>query len=219
MSTIMKHVGKLGEEPCVVVFRTLPNDEEHCLIVETRSLADRVHDELMDAVQSVEAQSAKEISEVLNRRSFSNGSVMLQHLHFNKLMKKVSVDLVSLTPTPSHSVPLKEVNQEIKKLDGGYTPPKNDGSHLQKGSVMETDPTLNQQRVEQSENTTDNGDDPESVARGIMMQAELMEQDARQLLADAQAKREQAIAMDSSLAQDQVEEDSAPTAQNEDEKS
>ena len=63
------------------------------------------------------------VSEVLDRRQFSDGSNMLQQLHFDKRIEKVSVDLVSLTPTPSDSIALAEVNAEIRKIGNNSNPP------------------------------------------------------------------------------------------------
>ncbi len=101
MAEILKHVGKYGEKPCVVVFREIPNEPENCLIVESASLEERDHDDLMATVTSVEAQSSGDISQVLARRQLSNGEQMLNYLHFHKKLQKVPVSLVSLTPTPS----------------------------------------------------------------------------------------------------------------------
>jgi len=117
MANLMKHVGKIGEKPCVVVFREVPNEPENCLIVESNSLTDQKHDDLMNVVQSAEAQESNNIADVLSRRQFTDGSNMLNDLHFSKKLQKVSVDLVFLTPTPSDKVSLKEVNAEINKLD------------------------------------------------------------------------------------------------------
>ena len=114
---IMKHVGKYGEKPCVVVFREIPNEPENCLVIMSDSLDEVKHDNLMNVVQSAEGQEAKEFSEVLNRRQFSSGENMLQQLHAEGKLAKVPVSMVSLTPTPNDSIALAEVNAEIKKLD------------------------------------------------------------------------------------------------------
>ena len=50
MAEVMKHVGKFGNKPCVVVFRQVPNEPNNCLIVESGSLPDGKHDELMNVV-------------------------------------------------------------------------------------------------------------------------------------------------------------------------
>ena len=127
---IMKHVGKYGEKPCVVVFREIPNEPENCLVIMSDSLDEVKHDNLMNVVQSAEGQEAKEFSEVLNRRQFSSGENMLQQLHAEGKLAKVPVSMVSLTPTPNDSIALAEVNAEIKKLENDPVPPVTDPAHL-----------------------------------------------------------------------------------------
>ena len=123
--TTLKHVGKYGEKPCVVVFREVPNEPDNCLIVETTTLEDQKHDELMNVVQSLEAQESNEISEVLSRRQFPDGSNILNDLHFTKKLVKVASNLVYLTPTPTDKIALSDVNSEIRKIDEGTNPPLN----------------------------------------------------------------------------------------------
>ena len=88
MADIMKHVGSYGDKPCVVLFREVPNEPENALIVETGPLEDQKHDDLMNVVQSGEAQEAKELSEVLTRRQFTDGSNMLNDLHLLRRSQK-----------------------------------------------------------------------------------------------------------------------------------
>jgi len=186
MAQILKHVGKIGEKPCVVVFREVPNEPENCLIVESNSLSDQKHDDLMNIVQSAEAQESNNIADVLSRRQFSDGTNMLNDLHFSKKLQKVSVDMVFLTPTPSQKVSLKEVNVEINKLEGGYTPPK-----------TEVDPvSVDTQPLTES---TEAAVPEASVAENLLVQAELLEQDAKALLQDADAKKSEAYKLDPSL--------------------
>jgi len=129
MPQLTKHVGKYGEKPCLVVFRELPGEADYCLIVQTDTLDSRQHDDLMNVVVSAEAQESNDISQVLHRRQFTDGSNMLTGLHYSKKLQKVPVSHVSLTPLPNQSLPLADVNREIKKLEGGYTPPKPEESN------------------------------------------------------------------------------------------
>jgi hypothetical protein len=180
---VLKHVGKYGEKPCVVVFREVPNEPENCLIVETTSLEDQKHDELMNVVQSLEAQESNEISEVLSRRQFPDGSNILNDLHFSKKLIKVSSSLVFLTPTPTDKIALADVNKEIKKLDEGTNPPLN----------TEVNPdTLMEQQIDETSVS--------SKAEGLLAQAELIEGDAQAMMEDAKAKRQAAYDLDPSLA-------------------
>lgn len=199
MSTVMKHVGKHGEKPCVIIMREIPDEPENCLVVHTGALDERQHGDLMDVIQSPEAQEAHDVSQVLSRRQFTDGGTMINELHYGKKIQKAPVSQVSLTPMPSQNIPLAEVNAEIRKIDGGYTPPKTDPAHLQESTVLETDPTLNEERVTQGETQTDNGSDPKAIAQGLVTQANLMRADAEALSKDADSKMAEAYKLDPSL--------------------
>ena len=187
----MKHVGKFGEKPCIVVFRELPGEQDNCLIVQTDNLDSRQHDDLMNVVQSSEAQQANDISEVLFRRQFTDGSNMLNTLHYGKKLQKVPVGLVQLTPAPNQSLPLDQVNAEIRKLKGGYTPPVNDPSHLSETSTkpVSTD----------AGNTVEEGGDVAGIAKSLLAQATLMEEDGQRMLTEAEAKKQEAFRLDPTL--------------------
>lgn len=183
---IQKHIGKYGEKPCVVIFREVPNEPESCLIVQTRNLPEHYHDGLMMVVQSAEAQESNDVSQVLNRRQFSDGQNMLTTLHYGKYMQKVPVSMVVLNPTPSQNIALADLNAELRKINGGYTPPKNDEAHLTESVTPTT--KSNEALVE--------GD---NAAQGLLIQADLMEQDAKNMIAEAEAKRAQAYQLDPTL--------------------
>lgn len=209
MSNITKHVGKVGEKPCIVVFRELPNDPDHCVVIESSGLTDQQHDALMSVVTSAEAQQSNDLSEVLHRRSFPDGSNMLSSLHLTGRMTRKPVSMVFLTPRPSQHIPLADVNAEIRKIEGNYVPPKTDDVHLrakdvnpnqEPNSTIETDPALNQARINERQDSTV---DPASIddrAQSLLAQAELIALDAESLLKDAEAKRAEAYRLDPSLA-------------------
>jgi len=182
MANIMKHVGTHGQKPCVVVFREVPNEPDNCLIVETGTLEDQKHDDLMNVVQSLEAQESNNVSEVLSRRTFTDGSNMLNDLHFSKKLIKVAVGNVNLTPTPADSISLAEVNAEINKLETGSNPPLN--TEVAPETLERPTPVVS----------------GEGEAEGLLVQADLLEEDAKALMADAEAKRAQAFSMDPNLA-------------------
>jgi hypothetical protein len=206
MTTLMKHVGKFGEKPCLVVFRELPGETDYCLIVQTDNLDSRQHDDLMNVIQSSEAQTANNVSEVLHRRQFTDGSNMLSTLHYAKKLQKVPVSHVSLTPIPGQSIPLADVNVEIRKLEGGYVAPKTQQDPnqtrvtsedverpLDPTKAVETDPTLANSNSE-TEQVAGN-----DVARNLLVQAQLMEEDGNRLITEALAKKEEAYKLDPSL--------------------
>lgn len=200
----MKHVGKFGEKPCIVVFREVPNEPEHCLIVQTGSLEPAQHDALMNVIQSPEAQESNDVSEVLHRRQFVDGSNMLASLHNDRKIEKVAVNLVSLTPTPAESIPLAEVNAMIRKLENDSNPPLKTDPTSQQNRPIETDPVLNEQAKqapvmnEQAQAAEASGD-PAEIANNLLLQASVIEDDAKVLMRDAEAKRNEAYRLNPEL--------------------
>jgi len=117
----MKHVGKLTSgQKVVVLFRTVPNETQNCLITETAALPSGYHDRLMELVESEEGQQSGELADLLQRRFFADGNNVLNTLHTRGFIKKVSTRNVLLTPNSQTNVPLNEVNDII--ANGGKKP-------------------------------------------------------------------------------------------------
>lgn len=116
----MKHVGKMknNEAPVVIVFRTLPGDPHSCLVVGTQGLGPTHHDALMTEVQSPEAQGAFELATVLSTRRFPDNADMLAWLHLNGKLRKIPTKDVLVTPAPSQSLGLDELNKLIAEQRG-----------------------------------------------------------------------------------------------------
>lgn len=116
----MKHVGKMKNNSArlVVVYRTLPNDPDHALVVGTQGLSDSYHDSLMSLIETDQAQQAKELADILAVRRFPDGSVMLGYLHSNGHLKRVPTNMVLMTPNTQTTIPLNELNQLIAEQLG-----------------------------------------------------------------------------------------------------
>lgn len=193
MAQLLKHVGLYGEKPCVVVFRELPEEPDNALICISNSLEGQFHDDVMSVVDSQEGQESNNISEVLFRRRLSDGENMLEALHSRQKLTKVPVNMVTLTPLPNQSVPLEDVNKELKQIENGSNP----------ALKTETDPQV----LESTTTTADmlgesvpQGEDPEAVAKNLLSQAELLEADAKSLMTDADAKKAEAYSIAPDLA-------------------
>lgn len=182
MANIMRHVGQdhLGHR-LVVVFRELPDDPEHCLVVESNTLPDMYHDNLMNVVESQEAQQTVNLYEVLHRRVFGDGQHMLTALHGRGLLKKMSVDHVSLLPMPNRALPLREANAAINN-DPVKPIEEVAGAPSAEPPVVEA-PIASEMTAE---------DESKAKALGLIEQARLLE-------ADAQKYRDQAYQLDPSL--------------------
>jgi hypothetical protein len=231
MADIVKHVGQYGQKKCVVVFREVPNETDQCLIVLSDGLEGRMHDELMDVIVGPEAQSSKDLADVLNRRQFSDGTNMLTSLHYAKRLTKVGTDMVDLTPLPGQRVPLAKLNEELRKIEGGYVPPTNDLSNesallesaKQKPWSERTADEASAYNQSQTRSATDIASDASrdagvslsigedapappaqeaiepSAAQGLLIQANMMKEDAERLLSEASQKEQQAYDADPSL--------------------
>jgi|TARA_B110000967_G_C18794765_1_gene515176 hypothetical protein len=176
MAKMTKHVGTYGEKPCVIVFRELPEDDNSALVILSDSLEGQLHDDVMSVVDSLEAQNANNISEVMFRRRLTDGSNMLEALHTRGKLVKAPVEMVKLVPIPNQPVELAEINRELKKILAGSNPPlKTDEQPIQPGA-----PVIQE------------GEDTEAVAGNLLSQASLLEEDAKALLGDADLKRSQA---------------------------
>ena len=231
MADLVKHVGQYGQKKCVVVFREVPNETDHCLIVMSDTLEGRMHDELMDVIVGPEAQSAKDLADVLNRRQFSDGSNMLTQLHYAKRLTKVATNMVDLTPLPGQRVGLAQLNDELRKIEGGYVPPTNDLSNesallesaKQKPWAERSPEEATAYNQSQTRNASDVASDAAkndgvslnigedapvppaqdpvepSAAQGLLIQANMMKEDAERLIAEAAVKEQQAYDADPSL--------------------
>ena len=184
----MKHVGKYGDKPCVVVFRELPEEADQALIVISYSLEGQLHDDIMSVVDSPEGQESNNISEVLFRRRATDGSNLLETLHSNQKLNKVPVSMVKLTPVPNQEVELADVNAELGKIETGSNPPLKTEENIIEGDGVSVDTGAAPTPVvgDQTEG------EPIEIANNLLAQAELLEQDAKALVSDAEAKKSEA---------------------------
>jgi hypothetical protein len=179
MADMMKHVGVYGEKPCIVVFRELPEDEQNALVILSDSLEGQFHDDIMSVVDSAEAQESNNISEVFFRRRLTDGENMLEALHTRQKLVKAPVNMVNLTPLPNQSISLEDVNKELRQIENQSNPPLK----------TETEAA----RIDTGAPVVEDGSDPEAVANNLLSQATLLEEDAKALIEDAEAKRKQAF--------------------------
>jgi len=120
MAKILKHIGKMKKNGAkvLIIFRTLPGESDHALVVSTASLSDADHNAIITLVESAQAQDVDEFSEILNIRHFPDGRLMLPSLHKDGRLVKVPTSDVLVTPTPSSALPLSELNMLIAEQKG-----------------------------------------------------------------------------------------------------
>jgi len=113
---MIKHVGKHNNKKCVILFRTVPNEDHMCLVIYPDTLPRHIHDDLMGALESEAGQQAKEFSDYLFRFTLSDGSNALTTLHKEGMIKKVPTNQVIVTPNAKSTVRLDELNVILNKM-------------------------------------------------------------------------------------------------------
>lgn len=116
----IKHVGRMktNKNKLLVVFKTLPGDPEHCLVVGTAGLDDSYHNSIIELVESQQAQDTYEFGEILAIRYFTDGKPMLAALHQNNNLVRVPTKDVEMTPNPNTAIGLDELNKLIAEQRG-----------------------------------------------------------------------------------------------------
>jgi hypothetical protein len=177
----LKHVGRHSGtgQRLSVVFLQLPDEKENALVVYSDSLPDRYHDSFMEAVESPEGQASQNLFEVLTRKVFWHGTPMLETLHKEGLLRKVPTSAVIMQPNSNTEVPLNDILAEMDGIEVVDTP-VNDMTQTPEPSQVDAN-------VEESKQ-----DENRQIAQNLMIQAQLLEQ-------DAVAKREEAYKYDPSL--------------------
>lgn len=131
---LKKHIGILNNTgvSVVVVFRKIPTDERYCLLIELERLPDSYHDDILVALNTRESLDTADFYEVLNRRTFPDGTNCLLALHQRGFLRKEPIDNVSMTPLPSQKVSLSMINQAI---DGKFDELKNNARDTEADSA------------------------------------------------------------------------------------
>ena len=116
---MIKHVGKVGDRKVAIIFRQVPGDEHMCLVLYPDTMRQDMHDSLMSAIESTEGQAATDLGNALMSKRFPDGSSILERIHNEGMMKKVQCEKVIVTPTPTSSVHLDEMNRIINEMAQG----------------------------------------------------------------------------------------------------
>lgn len=185
----IKHVGQLKSSGrrCIVVFREVPDQIDHCLVVDTDALADWMHDDMINAVESPGSQESGNFYEYAQRTMFTDGSNMLQSLHAKGLLMKQPVTNITMTPNGSVSIGLDELNKMISEQTGGtpsVAPPVDPADLTMAGKGENPTPNTVAEPQQPIDDT--------AMAQGLLNQAISFENEAKAL-------REQAFEMSPEL--------------------
>jgi phenylpropionate dioxygenase-like ring-hydroxylating dioxygenase large terminal subunit len=116
----LKHVGRLrtNNRKCIVAYRVIPGDPDHCLVVHTESLDSDQHDTLINLVESNAGQSAYELADAMARTPLPDGRNMLAAFHKQGKLNKLPTKDVEMIPNNSSSINLAQLNQIIADQKG-----------------------------------------------------------------------------------------------------
>ncbi len=190
---LKKHAGQLANTGVrvAVVFRKIPNDESHCLIVETERLPDSYHDYVIQCLNSREALETNEFYEVLNRRTFPDGLNCLTALHQRGFLRKEPVTNITMYPLPGQAVPLSLINATIDGKVAEYKA----GQQPKPDIPVDTRTPEEKKAAAEALAAKMMGDVIPTGTFNLVAQAKVLIAQADALEANANAKREEAYAM------------------------
>ena len=177
----MYHIGKISStnRNCVIVFPQNPHNKELSLVVDVDGLPKRyqndIHDHFMNLVEN-EGQNTRDIANLLGRKFVPDTNVdWMNYLAKGNHIQSVKIGDVMLYPLPNNPISLTSV---LKVSDPTI-----------KETIQPTDGKFNQHIANQ---TADGFEEKVNIAKNILMEAEMLESDAKK-------KREQAYAIAPSL--------------------
>ena len=203
---MIKHVAKHNQKKCVVLYKKVPGEDHMCLIVYSDALPSIYHDALMKAVESPEGQNANEFAEALGRVVMSDGRPCLATLHTEGFIRKVPTNQVILTPTPSTTMRLDELNTMLDEMASGKEAKEKLAEYdSNMGMQTKNDVQIRSQDIMESVESVPTTSYPgvsdgmvlsdEAIAREQLSQAERMEREAKELIAESKRIKNEAYKM------------------------
>ena len=113
----LKHLGALKQDGAqvAIIFRTLPKEPDHCLVIGPKFLTDIHREAFMRALESPEGQSSFELGTYLAKLAFPDGPNMLALLHLDNYLKRMPTKdiIVTYGSGDAGKIPLDKLNQMI----------------------------------------------------------------------------------------------------------
>jgi hypothetical protein len=198
----LRHIGKHGDRKVAVVFREVPGEPHMALVVYTEVLGQNIHDPLMACIESDIGQNSEDLALALNRTHAKDGSIILQKLHGEGMLKKVRTELIVMTPQPNVNIKLDELNKILDEMKQGE-------EAVRKLAEMDAsmglqDPLQVAKRLRGDQRPAPAGSDAAlnaalddtGIAANLRQQAERMDREAKGLLAEAQRLMKEANTLD-----------------------
>jgi hypothetical protein len=171
MPEFIKHVGQVNStgKKCVVVFREIPGAADSCLVVETETLPQLYHDDVISAVESAAAQEDMDFYKYATRSTLHDGRNMLEAMHLSGWMRKLPTSEVTMLPTREIKISLHDLNKQLSSL--------NKDGRTTSGDIS----------AEEEPSTPAGVLDDAKIANQMRSQAAYFHKEAQRLLAEAEA--------------------------------
>lgn len=200
--SFLKHVGRHGDRKVALLFRQVPNEEHMCLVIYPDTLPAPWESTIMKVLESDVGQQTEQFADALHRSLLSDGRVILETLHKEKMIKKIRTADVLITPRSDSSIRLDELNKMLNEMKQGEAAIKKLAeSDASRGLVSpetkraaEAAYKNQQQPVVQA--STDGALSDRQIAANMLAQAQRMEADGKGLLSEAARMRKEAERMD-----------------------
>jgi hypothetical protein len=204
--SFLRHVGKVGDRKIAIIFREVPGEPHMCLITYTEVLNAHLHDAIMRCIESDIGQHSENLADALNRSYTQDGSIILQVLHSEGLLKKMQTDRVVVTPTPTTKIKLSELNKILDEMQQGEAAVKRLAELDESRGLQDPADVARRMRNNQTPPVVaaTGALDDALLAQQRMDQATKMEREATGLLAEAQRLKDEAISMNPALAPKKV---------------
>jgi len=177
-----KHVGRIvsTQQRVVVMFRQLPDEPNSCLLVDVQGLPDDMHNDLMNEVESAQAQQKPDFADHAHTHFFRDGRKMLETLHLEKKFIKLETDKVMMTPDNNTNIRLDELNEQLGTIESNPNVTEDQFNTMHKFTSDAV--TVGDEVKPATVTTKDDGVlDDFALAKGYVNQAEGMEAEAKNL--------------------------------------
>jgi hypothetical protein len=209
---MLKHIGRHGDRKVAIVFREIPGEEHMCLVVYPDVLPTHIHNTVMKVLESAPGQQSTNLADVLHRNLLPDGRPILNALHHEGMLKKIASSQVILTPTPTTSAKLDEINRLVKEMESGAEALKKLQQLDQNAGIVapetkrEQEREFKRRRLEQEAEAArlnqpavpadaNSALDDKTLASNMLSQAKRMEAEAQGLIAEAARMKKDAERM------------------------
>jgi hypothetical protein len=195
----LRHVGKHGDRKVAVIFREVPGETHMCLVTYPEVLNRNIHDPLMKCIESDIGQNSENLADALNRTYTQDGTIILQKLHAEGMLKKIRTELVVMTPSPNVRIKLDELNKILDEMKQGEEAVKKladmDASMGLQDPVDVAKRMRGEKPKEPIQSTGDTLGD-KTLANNLRQQAQRMEREAKGLITESERLMKEAATLD-----------------------